>query len=46
MKGFYTFYKSAHSPIFEESTEMNKILVSDVMNLRTELADKIFDNGD
>jgi pimeloyl-ACP methyl ester carboxylesterase len=46
VKGFYTFYKSAHSPIFEESTEMNKILVSDVMNLRTELADKIFDNGD
>jgi len=41
IKGFYTFYQSAHSPIFEEPIIMNKILVNDVLNSRTELADKL-----
>ncbi len=40
-KGFYTFYQSAHSPIFEQPDKMNKILLSDVLNSRTELADRI-----
>lgn len=39
VKGFYTFKQSAHSPLFEEPDKMNKILLDDVKNLRTELAD-------
>ncbi len=45
-KGFYSFYQSAHSPLLEEPEKMNKILVNDVMNSRTELADKISDHSD
>lgn len=41
VKGFYTFSYSAHSPIFEEPDKTNKILVNDVLGLRTELADKM-----
>lgn len=41
IKGFYTFYQSAHSPIFEESLKMNKILITDIENSRTELADNM-----
>lgn len=41
VKGFYTFYESAHSPIFEEPIKMNKILITDILNLKTELADKL-----
>jgi len=41
VKGFYTFEHSAHSPIFEEPEKMNKILVDDVLNSSTELADNI-----
>ena len=41
IKGFYTFYQSAHSPLLEEPEKMNKILVNDILNLKTELADKI-----
>jgi pimeloyl-ACP methyl ester carboxylesterase len=40
MKGFYTFYNSAHSPLLEEPEKMNKILINDVKDLKTELADK------
>lgn len=40
IKGFYTFYKSAHSPLLEEPTKMNEILVNDIINSKTELADK------
>lgn len=40
VKGFYTFEQSAHSPLFEEPEKMNKILINDVKNLRTDLADK------
>lgn len=40
IKGFYTFNQSAHSPLFEEPEKMNRILVNDVKNLKTELADK------
>lgn len=39
LKGFYTFDKSAHSPLFEEPEKMNHILINDVKNLKTELAD-------
>lgn len=39
-KGFYTFEQSAHTPLFEEPEKMNRILVNDVKNLKTELADK------
>jgi pimeloyl-ACP methyl ester carboxylesterase len=40
IKGFYTFDQSAHSPLFEEPEKMNRILINDVKNLRTNLADK------
>ncbi len=40
IKGFYTFDQSAHSPLFEEPEKMNRILINDVKNLKTELADK------
>jgi pimeloyl-ACP methyl ester carboxylesterase len=40
IKGFYTFNKSAHSPLLEEPIKMNNILVNDIINSRTELADK------
>lgn len=39
-KGFYTFEQSAHTPLFEEPDKINKILINDVKNLKTELADK------
>ena len=40
LKGFYTFDQSAHSPLFEEPEKINRILNSDVKNLRFDLADK------
>jgi len=40
IKGFYTFDQSAHSPLFEEPDKMNRILINDVKNLRTDLADR------
>jgi pimeloyl-ACP methyl ester carboxylesterase len=40
VKGFYTFEKSAHSPLFEEPSKMNRILHDDVMRGLNELADK------
>ncbi len=40
IKGLYTFDQSAHSPLFEEPEKMNRILINDVMNLRTDLADR------
>jgi pimeloyl-ACP methyl ester carboxylesterase len=39
LKGFYTFEKSAHSPIFEEPEKMQKILREDVLAGRNSLAD-------
>ena len=38
-KGFYTFWESAHSPIFEESEKMRNILLEDVLNGTNSLAD-------
>lgn len=38
IKGFYTFERSAHSPLFEEPEKMNRILINDVKNLKTDLA--------
>jgi pimeloyl-ACP methyl ester carboxylesterase len=40
IKGFYSFDQSAHSPLLEEPIKMNKISVQDVVNSRTDLADK------
>ena len=40
VKGFYTFEKSAHSPLLEEPEKMNEVLINDVKNLRVLLADK------
>jgi pimeloyl-ACP methyl ester carboxylesterase len=40
IKGFYTFDQSAHTPLFEEPEKANRILINDVKNLRTDLADK------
>ncbi len=39
IKGFYTFYKSAHSPMFEEPQRLKDILINDVLNQTTLLAD-------
>ena len=39
LKAFYTFENSAHSPMFEEPERFNEILVKDVLNLSTYLAD-------
>ena len=40
VKGFYTFEKSAHSPIFEEPEKSIKILQTDVLKGSNRLADK------
>lgn len=40
VKGFYTFEQSAHTPLFEEPEKMKRILVNDVKNLKTEMADR------
>jgi pimeloyl-ACP methyl ester carboxylesterase len=39
LKGFYTFEQSAHSPLFEEPDKGLKILLEDVLNHTTNLAD-------
>ena len=39
VKGFYTFNKSAHSPMFEEPRRLKEILIKDVLNRSTTLAD-------
>lgn len=39
IKGFYTFKKSAHSPIFEEPKKVKKIMLKDVLNGTTSLSD-------
>jgi len=39
VKGFYTFRKSAHSPVFEEPEKVNEILVKDVLNCTNTRAD-------
>jgi pimeloyl-ACP methyl ester carboxylesterase len=40
VKGFYTFYESAHSPMFEEPERLLEILTNDVLNMTTTLADQ------
>ena len=40
IKGFYTFDRSAHSPMFEEPQRIKEILFTDVLNRSTILADK------
>jgi pimeloyl-ACP methyl ester carboxylesterase len=39
-KGFYTFGKSAHSPIFEEPMKVREIILQDVLMGVADLADK------
>jgi len=39
LKGFYTFERSAHSPIFEEAEKTRRILREDVLTGVTNLAD-------
>lgn len=39
VKGFYTFEKSAHSPMFEEPERFKEILEKDVLQLKTNYAD-------
>lgn len=41
IKGFYTFQKSAHSPLFEEPELIRKIIETDILNNKNSLADKI-----
>lgn len=40
LKGFYTFYKSAHSPIFEEPDRVLQILQEDVLQETNNLVDR------
>ncbi|PKP19632.1 MAG: alpha/beta hydrolase [Bacteroidetes bacterium HGW-Bacteroidetes-19] len=40
IKGFYTFEKSAHSPMFEEPEKMQLILLEDVLKGTNSLTDK------
>lgn len=40
MKGFYTFEKSAHSPLFEEPEKMGQIIKEDVLKGKVDLADE------
>jgi hypothetical protein len=39
LKGFYTFTKSAHSPLFEEPKRMREIMQADVLAGAKGLAD-------
>ena len=39
LKGFYTFDRSAHSPIFEEPEKARRIMRDDVLAGRNDLAD-------
>lgn len=41
IKGFYTFEHSAHSPCFEEPEKLCRILREDVLQGKTELADRL-----
>lgn len=41
VKGFYTFDKSAHSPIFEEPQKVEEIFLQDILKGSNGLADKI-----
>lgn len=41
IKGFYTFYNSAHSPCFEEPDKMLNILREDVLKNQVRLSDKL-----
>jgi len=40
VKGFYTFARSAHSPLFEEPRKLAEIIVNDVLNRKTGSSDK------
>ena len=40
MKAFYTFFDSAHSPLFEEPEKATEILLQDVLTGQTMLADQ------
>jgi len=40
LKGFYTFEKSAHSPLLEEPGRFRDILLEDVLRGKNDLADK------
>jgi len=39
VKGFYTFYESAHNPVYEEPKRLKEILITDVLNGTTSMAD-------
>jgi pimeloyl-ACP methyl ester carboxylesterase len=41
IKGFYTFEKSAHSPLFEEPAKMQQILREDILTGLNNLADSL-----
>jgi pimeloyl-ACP methyl ester carboxylesterase len=40
LKGFYTFERSAHSPIFKEPEKVNRVLQEDVLKGTNTLADR------
>ena len=40
VKGFYTFEKSAHSPLFEEPLKVGEVMFHDVLNGCADLSDK------
>jgi pimeloyl-ACP methyl ester carboxylesterase len=40
LKGFYSFGNSAHSPMFEEPEKVCSILMADVLQNKTNMADR------
>jgi pimeloyl-ACP methyl ester carboxylesterase len=44
IKGFYSFEKSAHSPIFEEPLRLREIIENDVLNGKTGLSDTVLED--
>lgn len=40
VKGFYTFANSAHSPLFDEPVRIREIIETDILHLKTQLADR------
>jgi pimeloyl-ACP methyl ester carboxylesterase len=40
VKGFYTFARSAHSPLFEEPRKLGQIIVGDVLKRKNRLSDE------
>jgi len=43
IKGFYTFKKSAHSPIFEEPSHVKEFIEKDILNGKVDFSDSVLE---